>query len=167
MTCQESVVRTRWLATSSLLGVVLALMPLGLTGCGGPETNSSDLQTRTAPPLGDGTTAEEAGEFQETASGLRYRILKESSGKKPGPTSRVSVNYRGWLDDGSEFDSGNGIAFGLNQVIAGWTEGLQLVGEGGRIELEIPPDLAYGPQELPGIPAGSTLHFAVDLLKVQ
>ena len=89
------------------------------------------------------------------------------------PTERdmVTVNYKGWLDDGREFDSsykrGEPTSFGLNEVIPGWTQGLQLIGEGGMIELEIPPEIGYGTRGMPGaIPPNSRLHFIVELIKV-
>ena len=110
-------------------------------------------------------------EFTSTNSGLKYRILRKSNGKKPTADDTVKVNYKGWLDNGKEFDSsykrGEPISFGLKQVIPGWTEGMQLVGEGGKIELEIPSRLGYGKQGAGGaIPPDSTLHFIVELLKV-
>lgn len=109
-------------------------------------------------------------EFTGTPSGLKYRILRKSSGPKPGPTDRVKVHYRGWLDDGKEFDSsynrGEPIDFGLNQVVKGWGEGLQFVGKGGMIELEIPGHLGYGPAGNRGIPPNATLHFVVELLDI-
>ena len=83
-----------------------------------------------------------------TESGLQYKIVEEGTGKTPGPTDQVTVNYRGTLINGQEFDSsdrvGKPATFPLNGVIKGWTEGLQHVKEGGKIELYIPPDLAYG-----------------------
>ena len=102
--------------------------------------------------------------FKTTESGLKYRVLRKGDGdKKPSPTDRVTVHYKGWLDNGTIFDSsyrrGETIAFGLNQVIPGWTEGMQLVSEGGMIELEIPSKLGYGP-------GGATLHFIVELKKI-
>jgi FKBP-type peptidyl-prolyl cis-trans isomerase len=116
-------------------------------------------------------------EFSTTPSGLKYRILRKSSGEKPQATSSVRVHYRGWLPDpqtpdrGRAFDSsyarGEPIAFPLSGVIPGWTEGLQLIGEGGMIELEIPPQLAYGARGAgDAIPPNSTLRFLVELLEV-
>jgi len=107
-----------------------------------------------------------------TGSGLQYRILRKGTGAKPKATNQVEVNYHGWLDDGKVFDSsykrGQSISFGLNQVIPGWTEGMQLVGEGGMIELTIPPKLGYGSQGAGGaVPPNATLHFLVELIKVQ
>jgi FKBP-type peptidyl-prolyl cis-trans isomerase FkpA len=84
----------------------------------------------------------------------------------------VTVNYKGWLDSGKVFDSsydrGEPISFPLNRVIPGWTEGMQLVGEGGMIELEIPSKLGYGERGAPGaIPPNATLHFIVELIEVK
>ncbi len=105
-----------------------------------------------------------------TASGLHYEITKEGSDTKPQATDRVKVHYEGKLINGEIFDSslkrGNPATFGLNQVIAGWTEGLQLVGKGGKIRLYIPSELAYGDRDTPSIPAGSTLIFDVELLDI-
>ena len=98
-----------------------------------------------------------------TASGLQYRIVEPGSGRKPAATDKVTVNYRGTLVNGNEFDSGQGVSFPLNGVIKGWTEGMQLVGEGGKIQLFIPPSLAYGNR---GPLAHWTLNFDVKLLSI-
>lgn len=110
--------------------------------------------------------------FSTTASGLKYRILRQGAGAKPTASQSVEVHYHGWLTGGKVFDSsyqrGQTISFGLQQVIRGWTEGMQLVGEGGMIELEIPSDLGYGPRGAGGvIPPNATLHFLVELKKVK
>jgi len=115
--------------------------------------------------------AKKAG-VQTTASGLQYKIIKEGTGKQPNATSRVTVHYKGQLTDGKVFDSsydrGEPVEFPLNQVIPGWTEGLQLLKEGGKATLYIPAKLGYGEQGVPGtIPPNSTLIFNVELLKVQ
>ena len=109
-------------------------------------------------------------EFTTTASGLKYRIRREGSGASPTRTDRVRCNYRGWLDDGTEFDSSYSrepfeCLVGGN-IIAGWQEGLQLVKEGGMIELEIPADLGYGVDGRPGIPSNATLHFTMELIEI-
>ena len=110
-------------------------------------------------------------EFTTSESGLKYRIMRKSDGRKPTASQRVKVHYRGWFDDGTEFDSsykrGEPTSFSLNGVIPGWTEGIPLVGEGGMIELEIPSDIGYGPYGRPGIPPNATLHFTVELLEVR
>ena len=99
-------------------------------------------------------------------------MLRAGNGAKPTAAQKVKVHYHGWLDGGKVFDSsydrGETISFGLNQVIKGWTEGMQLVGEGGMIELTIPADLGYGARGAGGvIPPNATLHFLVELIAVQ
>lgn len=111
-------------------------------------------------------------EFKATASGLKYRVLRKSSGKKPIASDMVTVHYRGWLDNGKEFDSsykrGETTSFPLNRVVKGWTEGLQLVGVGGMIELKIPAELGYGSRGAGGvIPSDATLHFLVELVEIK
>ena len=122
-------------------------------------------------------TVEEGKQFMEenakkagvvtTDSGLQYQIIEEGTGKAPSPTDKVTVNYRGTLINGNEFDSsysrGEPATFQLNGVIKGWTEGLQHVKEGGKIKLFIPPKLAYGDR---GPMAHRTLLFDVELISV-
>lgn len=124
-------------------------------------------------PEGAGKIDEKAAKtFTTTESGLKYRILRAGTGAKPNATQKVEVNYVGWLINGRVFDSSYArhmpISFGLNQVVKGWTEGMQKVGKGGMIELEIPGYLGYGLQGQPGsgIPPNATLHFIVELLDV-
>jgi FKBP-type peptidyl-prolyl cis-trans isomerase FkpA len=107
-----------------------------------------------------------------TASGLQYLVTKEGTGKSPAADSMVKVHYTGKLVDGTVFDSsverGEPIEFPLNQVIPGWTEGLQLMKEGGKATLYIPSQLGYGQQGVPGtIPPNSTLIFDVELIEVK
>ena len=111
-------------------------------------------------------------QFQTTDSGLRYRILRKSDGAKPTASNSVTVHYRGWLDSGKVFDSsydrGEPATFGLGQVVAGWTEGMQLIGVGGMIELWVPARLGYGTAGSGGdVPPNATLHFVVELLEVR
>ena len=103
-----------------------------------------------------------------TESGLQYKVLVEGSGPKPSVDSTVEVHYAGRLLDGTEFDSsikrGVPAQFGVTQVIAGWTEALQLMSEGSKWELYIPSDLAYGPGGTGPIGPNATLIFEVELL---
>ena len=102
-----------------------------------------------------------------TASGIVY-LIQDSGSELHAVSDRdtVKVNYRGTLIDGTEFDANEGISFPLNRVIRGWTEGMKLVGEGGKITLVIPSNLAYGERGPREIGANSTLIFDVDLLEV-
>lgn len=104
-----------------------------------------------------------------TASGLKYIIEKEGTGDSPKPTDKVTVFYRGTFTDGKEFDGNIGrepITFGLNQVIPGWTEGLQLLKPGGKGVFYIPYNLGYGVQGGGPIPPKTDLIFEVELVKV-
>lgn len=108
---------------------------------------------------------------KSTASGLQYIVEKEGTGIQPTATDEVTVHYTGKLLDGTVFDSsvsrGEPATFPLNRVIPGWTEGVQLMKEGGKYTFFIPSDLAYGPQGVPNaIPPHSTLIFEVELIKV-
>lgn len=103
-----------------------------------------------------------------TASGLQYKVIKEGTGNSPKATDTVVVHYEGKLIDGTVFDSsferGEPISFPLNEVIAGWTEGLQLMKAGGEYELYVPSDLAYGETGNPSIEPNSVLIFKIQLL---
>ncbi|MEH6468868.1 MAG: FKBP-type peptidyl-prolyl cis-trans isomerase [Porticoccus sp.] len=108
---------------------------------------------------------------QTTATGLQYLVLTKGAGTEhPGPTDLVKVHYHGTLIDGTVFDSsvdrGEPIGFGLNQVIPGWTEGLQLMVVGEKTRLFIPSNLAYGNRNMGVIGPGSTLIFDVELLGI-
>lgn len=105
-----------------------------------------------------------------TESGLQYKIINPGNDVKAGPTDTVYVHYKGTLIDGTEFDASDPekdpVKLVLTHVIKGWTEGLQLVGEGGKIELYIPSELGYGERPAGSIGPNSTLIFDVDVVKV-
>ena len=107
----------------------------------------------------------------ELPSGLRYEIVSPGTGSYPKAEDTVTVNYTGKLINGSVFDSsvsrGKPAEFALNQVIPGWTEGIQKINKGGKLKLYIPPQLGYGDEGRPGIPPGSTLIFDVELLDIK
>ena len=131
-------------------------------------TTSSSIKIR-KEPLSNQTSEE----YISTLSGLKYRILIEGSGDdSPGPENVVSVHYTGKLTNGVEFDSSykrnQPASFPVNGVIRGWTEALQLMKEGDKWELIIPPDLGYGSNGAGNlIPPESTLIFEVELLKIK
>ena len=109
---------------------------------------------------------------QVTDSGLQYRVIEPGDGAQPAASDRVTVHYRGSLIDGTVFDSsydrGEPATFALNQVIPGWTEGVQLMSEGATYEFVIPAELAYGAEGRPGaIGPNSTLVFDVELIAVE
>lgn len=111
-------------------------------------------------------------EVKTTASGLQYEVLETTLGLKPKATDTVRVHYEGTLIDGTVFDSsykrGESITFGLNQVIKGWTEGLQLMSIGSKYKLYIPYQLGYGAQGAgASIPPYSALIFTVELLGIE
>jgi FKBP-type peptidyl-prolyl cis-trans isomerase len=105
-----------------------------------------------------------------TASGLQYEVVRMGTGPKPAATDSVTVHYAGTLLDGSEFDNsykrGEPITFPLNRVIAGWTEGLQLMPVGSKFKFYIPYKLGYGTHDQQNIPGGSVLVFDVELLAI-
>ena len=107
-----------------------------------------------------------------TASGLQYEVLEATIGQKPKATDKVRVHYEGTLIDGTVFDSsykrGESITFGLNQVIKGWTEGLQLMSIGSKYKLYLPHQLAYGERGAgANIPPYAALIFTVELLGIE
>jgi len=106
-----------------------------------------------------------------TASGLQYEVIKEGNGIKPAATDTFVCHYRGTLLNGTEFDASYNrnepLKMPMNQVIPGWTEGLQLMNVGSKYKFYIPYNLAYGPNDNGPIPGGSTLIFEVELLDVK
>ena len=122
---------------------------------------------------GEAFLAENSGKEGVTTlpSGLQYKVITAGEGKSPQKSDKVTVNYRGTLIDGSEFDSSYSrnkpATFGVGQVIPGWTEALQLMKEGDKWEIVIPPKLAYGERGAGAkIPPNSTLIFEVELISV-
>lgn len=149
--------KCRWLRSVSA-----ALMLVSVLACsaGDPE------QTRKDGIAFLETNAKKEG-VMVTASGLQYKILQAGSGAQPKASDSVTVNYRGELINGSEFDSGQGISFPLSGVIPGWTEGLQLMKEGAKYRFFIPSELAYGESGAARvIPPNAALVFDVELVKV-
>jgi FKBP-type peptidyl-prolyl cis-trans isomerase FkpA/FKBP-type peptidyl-prolyl cis-trans isomerase FklB len=121
---------------------------------------------------GEAFLAENSGRegVQVTESGLQYKVVRMGDGPRPAATDEVEVHYRGTLLDGTEFDSSyarnESAKFRLDRVIAGWTEGVQLMSVGSKFEFYIKPELAYGPGGGGPIPPNSTLKFEVELLGI-
>jgi FKBP-type peptidyl-prolyl cis-trans isomerase len=136
----------------------------------------SDLQSRQGLAMlvqGQEFLAVNAGKegVKRTASGLQYKVIEEGTGAKPTVDNTVVVHYEGQLINGQIFDSsrqrGQPAEFGLGQVIRGWTEGLQLMKEGGKTRLFIPSELGYGPGGTGNIPANAVLIFDVELIEIK
>ena len=110
--------------------------------------------------------------FTSTKSGLKYRILREGTGPMPTADDTVEVYYHGWLDNGKVFDSAyfrnESAVFPIKKLIAGWQEGMLLVGKGGMIELEVPSELGYGEKGAgKEIPPKARLHFVVEIVDIK
>ncbi len=151
----------------AVIGVVIAVMLAFKFFSGNSESAKKALET--GKKFLDENKDKEG--VQTTSSGLQYKFLKQGSGgAMPSAKDKVEVHYHGTLIDGTVFDSsvnrGATITFGLNQVIKGWTEGLQLMAEGDKVELYIPANLAYGSRSAGKIPANSTLIFQVELITI-
>ena len=134
------------------------------------ETSSQDGVAQKNKEAGESFLAANKDKegVKTTDSGLQYQVTKEGAGPSPGATDSVTVNYKGTLIDGTEFDSGKGISFPLNGVIKGWTEGLQLMKIGGSTRFFIPSGLAYGTTGSGAkIGPNATLIFNIDLLSIK
>ncbi|MDE2656069.1 MAG: FKBP-type peptidyl-prolyl cis-trans isomerase [Verrucomicrobiota bacterium] len=134
------------------------------------ETSSQDGVAQKNKEAGESFLAANKDKegVKTTDSGLQYQVTKEGTGPSPGATDSVTVNYKGTLIDGTEFDSGKGISFPLNGVIKGWTEGLQLMKIGGSTRFIIPSGLAYGTTGSGAkIGPNATLIFNIDLLSIK
>jgi FKBP-type peptidyl-prolyl cis-trans isomerase len=166
-TSKDSNLMTRNICVVVALGILL-------TACSKQE--STPTATPTAPTSPSAAVSSSAGstnsETITTASGLKYQVLKRGAGTvSPKASNTVKVHYHGTFLDGTVFDSsvqrGEPATFPLDQVIRGWTEGVQLMKVGDKFKFTIPPELAYGPRGRPGIPPNSTLVFEVELLDIQ
>ena len=154
----------------------LSLLAL-LAACSGARPpQETAVQLPTPPPAASSSQAQAdmppPGNVVTTASGLQYIDEKVGDGPSPASTtSKVTVHYTGYLDDGTVFDSstkrGQPAKFALNHLIKGWTEGLLTMKVGGKRRLIIPPELAYGDRKTGKIPPNSTLTFDVELLAVE
>ncbi len=163
-------------STSRLFPLRFRLTGMALFGCmlmaAGLALAEDDVPFPKLPAGAGAIDAKAAKAFTVTESGLKYRILRTGAGPKPKPHQKLEANYVGWLINGRVFDSsysrGMPLTFTLNQVVKGWTEGMQLVNKGGMIELEIPGYLGYGLQGQPAsmIPPNATLHFIVELIEI-
>lgn len=154
--------------TNQIISVIIALaagfITFSMANAGSPEENKVAGTTFLAEN-GKKTN------IKTTASGLQYEVLTEGKGKKPTASDNVTVHYKGTTIDGKEFDSSYGrgepTSFPLNQVIPGWTEGVQLMSEGSKYKFYIPSNLAYGEQGAGGtIGPNETLIFEVELIKI-
>jgi len=149
-------------------------MQAGLLAMGELEMAAKNAETEANITAGQAFLASnrERSGIMETASGLQYEVIAEGDGDKPIDTNVVRVHYRGTTLAGETFDAsydrGEPAEFPLNRVIAGWTEGLQLMSVGANYKFYIPQDLAYGVNSPPGAPfgPGETLIFEVELLEI-
>lgn len=133
---------------------------------------AEEKAVESAPALDLSTAKVDTAGYTATPSGLLYKEVKAGKGEKPGASDVVTVHYTGKHLDGTVFDSsverGEPTSFPLNRVIAGWTEGVQLMPVGSKYQFIIPSDLAYGQQGTPGGPIGPNepLYFEVELLSI-
>lgn len=161
-----------------LKGLVLSASAFVLMSCSEQSTEpeaATEAAANTEPAMSTSSSFLEENKskpgVEVTGSGLQYKVLLEGTGKRPMATDFVTVHYEGTLTDGTKFDSsydrGQPIEFGLNQVIRGWTEGVQLMQEGAKYKFFIPSELAYGARGAGGvIGPNEDLIFTVELIRV-
>ncbi len=140
--------------------LLLAVSMLFLSCSGDDEEPSTQLTVEQYVEQNNLTT-------QVTPSGLHYIIKEQGTAPNPEPTSTITINYEGYFLTGGTFDSGNNVTFPLPNLIAGWKEGIRLIGTGGSITLLIPSQLAYGPSGRGSIPPNAALGFEIDLISFQ
>ncbi|MEM1295302.1 MAG: FKBP-type peptidyl-prolyl cis-trans isomerase [Verrucomicrobiota bacterium] len=146
----------------------LLLVSVFLVSCSSDEVVEERQWT---PPPPTEAPEPKVGGVYTTASGLQYEVLRTGSGKKPSRTDQVKVHYHGYLPGGEVFDSsvnrGQPAVFGLDKVIPGWTEGVQLMREGSKFRFKVPSQLAYGQRgSPPRIGPNQTLLFEIELFEV-
>ena len=153
--------------------IMVSILVLSCSGDSGSKDAAQDEAASTGSAIMSEGPPEVSGDVVETASGLRYIIIKEGEGPEPQQGQTVSVHYTGWLTTGSKFDSsvvrGQPLPFpiGTGRVIRGWDEGVMMMRVGEKRRLIIPPSLGYGERgSPPAIPGGSTLIFDVELLGI-
>ena len=166
------------IGTFSIIGLLLSSL---LVACSPAPDNTTPAADGTNKKVDTMSSNEQAGqEFLAknataegvivTATGLQYKVINSGSGATPGPTDTVRTRYHGTFIDGRVFDSsvdrGAPLEFPVNGVISGWTEALQLMQEGDKWQLFVPPELAYGQRGVGPIPGNTTLIFEVELIKV-
>ena len=161
--------RGNFVSKTIVLIIIVALFVLYFVRNNANQENAKENGIKAAEFLAENKSVEGV---IETASGLQYQVLTKGDGEvHPTATSQVKVHYHGTLLDGSVFDSSvkrnQPISFGLNQVIKGWTEGLQLMVVGDKVRFFIPASLGYGNSAAGKIPAGSLLIFDVELLAIE
>ncbi|OHU85733.1 MULTISPECIES: FKBP-type peptidyl-prolyl cis-trans isomerase [Pseudoalteromonas] len=159
------------MSTTNIILLVVILVMAGLVYKQSKQQKQSAQYNRTAAKEFLEQNANKPN-IKSTESGLQYEVLTEGSGQShPTSSSKVKVHYHGTLLDGSVFDSSvlrdSPISFGLNQVIPGWTEGVQLMKEGDKFRFFISPDLGYGDRAAGKIEPGSLLIFEVELLAIE